>query len=235
MKRILTYAVAVTLAAVSAISCSKEKYDFPIAFAIQTTGSVSGDTFTEDNGTVYSITEVLKGVEVSDMDRALACFDILKKTGDKSYSIRLLSLYKPLCKDKLDLSKASEEELAYDPVMLEEGWISGGYINLRFLLSHIKDSETLHLINLVYDDTQPADTLRFTLRHNGYGEGFAHEGDRSNFTESAGFVCFNVSGMVPEGMESIPVKITAPWYETVGEDVRTGDTIDLVTRGVLKR
>ncbi len=235
MKRILIYAIAAMLAAAAAVSCTKERYEFPIAFAVQTTGSVSGDTFTEDNGTVYEITEVLNGVEVSDMDRALARFDVLRKTGERRYSIRLISLFKPLCKDKVDLSKASEEELAYDPVMIAEGWISGGYINLRFILSHMKDSETPHLINLVYDDKQPMDTLRFTLRHNGFGEGFAHEGNRSDYAESAGFACFNVSGMVPDGIESIPVKISAPWYETVDGDVRTGQAVDLVTNGVLRK
>lgn len=219
----------------AAVSCTKDKADFPIAYSVESMGTIDGNTLIDDNGLVYEIVEVREGVDVYDMDRALAYFDVLRKLEDKRYSIRLLYLMHPLCKDVLNRSTAHESELACDPVLVRGGWISGGYINLNLLLTRRIMSDTKHMINLVYDDSQPMDTLRFTLNHNGFGEGFADEETRPEYEDATGIVCFNVSGMLPDGAESIPVKITAPWYETVEDDIRTGQTINLVTKGTLRK
>lgn len=235
MIRFARYAAAICMVLVLALSCSKESRDFPLAVNVTATGSVSGDTFTDDKGISYRIARTDAGVKVADMERALAVFDVLGKTGEKEYSMALHYLYQPLCKEYTALSEATEEMLGTDPILVQAGWISGGYVNLDFTFSYPKDSQSSHLIALILDDTQPMDTLRFTLRHNGYGEGFASEGDRSSFLEGTGFACFDVSALVPDDDRAIPVRITAPWYETAGDDIRTGGTIDLVTRGHLSR
>lgn len=235
MRKTLSYAAAAAAALTMVISCSKEKRDFPIMMNVTSTGKIIGDTFTDDDGISYEIVQKGSEVKVEDMDRALVIFDVLSKTGDKQYDIRLNYLHKPLCKTPVKVSEASDEQLVNDPIYINQGWISGGYINLGFVFSHMMQSDVKHMINLVMEERQKDDTLRFTLHHNGYGEGFADEGNRSDYTESAGFACFSLSGILPEGSEAVPVKITAPWYVTVGDDIRTGETFNLVTRGMIRR
>lgn len=235
MRKILLFITATAAALTMVLSCSKEKRDYPIAINVTATGSISGNTFTDDGGTAYDIAANCTDTEIEDMDRALVMFDVLDKIGEGRFSIRVLYVHKPLCKEPVKITDADEETLVMDPVLIDEGWISGGYINLRFIFSRLRESETAHMINLVREEGQQDDTLRFTLRHNGFGEGFAHEGNKVGYDEVAGFVCFDVSAMVPDGDERIPVRITAPWYETTTDGIRTGETVDMVTRGILHR
>lgn len=235
MRRLLILAAVLFPAIVMTCSCSKEHEDYPIAINVTATGSVKGNVFTDDKGLAYNIGKADSDVKVRDMERALASFDVLEKTGDREYSILLHYLYEPLCKEITRLSEAEEGILADDPIIIRTGWVSGGYLNLNFSISYLNGSDASHMIGLVLDDSQPLDTLRFTFRHNGYGEGFADEGNRSSYSEGSGFVCFDVRNMVPDGKDSIPFTITAPWYETIGDDIRTGGTINLVTRGQITR
>lgn len=230
------YAAAAIAVLSVACACSRQELDLPIAVNVTMTGSISGDTFTDDQGLDYRITGTAEGVSLTDMDRALVTVNVIEKISDKEYSAYLLSLYKPLCKKVAMLSAATDEMLGEDPVLIDAGWISGGYVNLSITFSRFRGSETAHQIELVMDDSATDDgTLHLTLHHNGFGEGFADEGNRSSFTDVAGFVCFDVSGLLPDGTDSMPVSITAPWYETVGDDIRTGNVIEIVTEGRLSR
>lgn len=230
------YAAAAIAVLSVACACSRQELDLPIAVNVTMTGSISGDTFTDDQGLDYRMTGTAEGVSLTDMDRALVTVNVIGKISDKEYSAYLLSLYKPLCKKVAMLSAATDEMLREDPVLIDTGWISGGYVNLGITFSRLKESDTAHQIELILDDSTAGDgTLRFTLHHNGFGEGFADEGNRSSYDDVAGFVCFNVSGLLPDGIDSMPVSITAPWYETVGDDIRTGNVIEIVTKGRLSR
>ncbi len=239
MKKVLAYTIAVIAAGSMVLACSKEDSDATLAYNITATGSIRGNNFTDDNGIVYQISENATGGVIADSDRTLAYFDLLEKLSENNYKIRVNYIYSPLCKDAVVRSNASEDALAEDPLYIMEGWISGGYVNLMFEFTYKGNSSTRHLINLVYDDSQPSDTLRFNFTHNGYGEGFAGEGNLNGLSSATSFACFDISALTddlfPDGFDEVPVKISAPWYLVDDNGSYTGETTDIVTYGVLKK
>lgn len=237
MKRFIAYALLAAMIMAGAASCGKEGGSKrPIAYGVRTTGSITNGVFIDDKGIEHEIQELEKGVmKPADEPRVLATFDLLKEISEKRYAIRLTSLFRPLIKDAITLTGADEKDLAQDPIFIQEGWISAGYLNIGFTFTQKKESETPHTLNLVLDDTQPSDTLRFTLRHNGAGEGLANEGDKNEYKYGTGFACFKIESMMPEGKTEIPITITAPWYEIVGDGILTGKTVIVKNETVYKK
>lgn len=231
--RILKVVTMVLMSMAMVLSCTKGK--MPIAMGLNTIGSIKGDIFADDRGMTHVISESVCGYE--DMERAYAEFDLLEKVAEGKYSIRLRYVHAPLCKDPLRKSATDDSELGNDPVKIADGWISGGYINLKLDFCFRQGSETKHFINLVYDDTMPKDTIRLSLRHNGYGEGRMYPGDAS-LSVGQSIACFRTEGLLPEGKDEIPVVISGSWYETVTTEdgvMMTGGLTEFKNKGVLKR
>lgn len=215
-----------------AVSCKK---DDTILYNFTTTGNVVDGQFISDDGDLFIVTDRTCTGSFEGMERAMISCDILRKNGPNSYDIRLNGIVRMLVKDAVQASTADESAIGNDPISLETGWFSGGYMNIHGLITYKKDSETMHFINLVYDDINSgADTLRFTLRHNGYGEIYGAP-EMKNDELALGRVCasFPLEKYIPAGVESIPVKVSWTWYKTNDEGQLITDTETWSIKGIL--
>ena len=77
------------------------------------------------------------------------------------------------------------------------------------------------MINLVWDDTRPAtDSVYLELRHNAMGE---VEGNGRYVVSDTGLASFRIADLVPEGEESIDIKLKSNMdrKDGVGEYIET--------------
>ncbi len=204
------------------ISCSKE--DSPIASGAVASGFVRSGAILTDEGISLRIegtADYATGKELPEGERIIASFDVLGKDDDTHFGILLRSFALPLCKDLVPYSDiAAADTLGHDPITVMDGWYSGGYMNLHLEFSFRGDSKDMHLVNLVYDDSLPvSDTLRMTLRHNGHGEGATCPDYNSynGYSYGAFYASFPVSGLIPAGKSTLPVKITSSWFTGEGD------------------
>ncbi|SKC57993.1 NigD-like protein [Bacteroidales bacterium WCE2008] len=229
----LKFLIPVLLLAIPA--CSGDDTVYYNATAI---GDVVAGRFVSDDGLVLNIKEKTCDEDFSGLDRAFISFDALRKTGDKEFDIRLNDVAKVLRKDIVFRSEPGGEERGSDPIMLNLGWFSGEYLNADVVVSFLKGSETPHLINLEFDDVNSGtDTLRFTMKHNGYGEVFGGSIDdgEKKFVLGKTYASFPVRDLIPEGMDSIPVKISWDWYGTDSDGRLTDEIISHSEVGILRR
>ena len=157
------------------VSCKKDE---TIYYENVTMGNFVGDKFISDQGNEFAIVENQTEEEIKDTKRAIMQCDVLQKTaGTKNgYDVRVSYVGEVLTKEPLTFDEAATdlEKTVEDPVLVEQVWISGGYLNM-YIMFEVQVSPTLeeskHMVNLVYDPTSiGTGKLMFTLRHNSYGE-----------------------------------------------------------------
>lgn len=233
MKRFLPLLLALTALC---SSCVKEGY--PLLSNASDIGSLKGAVVTTDAGVVMTITDHVVDLPAEDQNRIVIRFDILRQTGDNRFDIRLNGWTVPLTKEGLRKSAVTDPaEIGDDPIALESGWFSGGYLNMELTLSVKRNSETRHLLNLVFDDTDAADTLRFRVRHNGFGEVLlppVTAVDAAMYDFGRAMFCVPMNGFLPDGKDEMPVKITWSWYEIL-DGQYTGGRKEYSRKGVYHR
>jgi hypothetical protein len=213
IKRKLTYIVA-AIACIAAVSCKK---DTTIQYGNMTMGNVTEGHFVSDQGNIFNVVEKSPGVvkNLLDMDRAYIMCDVLSKTAgglDNEYDIRLTGMAEVKVKDILTLgTEIEEEKLVEDPVHVEYAWFSGGYINLYVVFPKKNNSETLHMINLVQQETEKG--YLFRLTHNSYGENLDN-GNSEEYAMAGGYISFPISPLITE--DSAEVRIEWEWYKSFG-------------------
>lgn len=228
MKRFLI----ILLAALAAVSCIG---DDTILCRDTVMGNIKGGVLYTDGGLIYNIVKTNVPVDVADTVRVLVVCDVIKQTGDseKEYDICLLDYTTPVCKDALTASKVTDwDEVGSDPVGLQSGWFSGGYINMNVIYSFDSSSKTVHTVNLVYDDVRSgSDTLFFELRHNAFGECFCEDTkDDENIAVTTAYASFPLEKFLPSGKDSVVVSVDWTWYENGGGYLST-DTRKNTTTG----
>ena len=232
MKRILPLLLALT----ALLSCVKEGY--PLLSNTSDIGSLKGRVVTTDGGLELTVTEQNVDLPEGDQDRIFVRFDVLRKTGDRSCDIRLNGWTVPLNKAGLRKSDITDPaQVGDDPIYMESGWFSGGYLNMELVLPILRGSETKHLLNLVFDDANSADTLRFRIHHNGFGEVFLPplpEAEAAKYDFGQAMFCVQMNGFLPADKDEMPVKITWPWYETDSQGY-TGAMKDISRKGTYHR
>ena len=201
MKKILLSALIVVIAATG---CKK---DDTLRYNNLTMGNIVGETIVSDQGNTFDIAETLFEVDLQKFEygRVLLMCDVLKKTSENRYDIRLTGIESVLTKDVLTQSEITEDKLMVeDAINIRDIWYGGGYLNLFIELAQKKDSETKHMINLVYDDQSEEKGYVFILRHNAFGETPSEEdkGYRSAF----GYVSFPIAGLIKEDSADITMK-----------------------------
>lgn len=208
-------------------------------------GELKQNVFTSDDGVKYNITANNIGNGVRDYDRVILVFDILNEIiEDKEFNIKVTDLYtvkcaNPVMTNPTDTDPATGEALGNDPVRLASGWCSGGYLNVEAMLFAKSPSTVKHQINLEYKGIQ-ADTLRFELRHNAFGEipvdATGNFDQHGGFSVANSFFSFPVSQLIPSGHSSYPASIESSWYvqdndsaplrvekiKTIGDIYKTG-------------
>lgn len=179
-----------------------------------------------DDGTMLIIAaNHVPYVEVSDGERIYAQYSILGRvrdnvSADKKYNVDLYGLSKVLEKEPVKQSEITpdgditEASLGNDPIEVETAWFGGKYLNIEFDVYSEVNSTTVHLINLVWDNTrvaQPGDnTVYLTLRHNGYDDVPTAQ-TAGRFVERFGRVSFDISEIIPQGQTEVPVRLM--WVE----------------------
>lgn len=178
------------------VSCKKDE---TLYYGNVTMGNFVGDKFISDQGNEFTIVENQTGEEIKDTRRAIMQCDVLQKTaGTKNgYDVRVSYLGEVLTKDPLTFDEAGTdpEKTIEDPILVDQAWISGGYLNLYVMFEvqvNPKPEESKHMINLVYDPSSiGTGKITFALRHNAYGETL---GGSQNEEENSGESSGNESG-----------------------------------------
>ena len=200
MKRILLSA----LIAVIAISCKK---DDTLRYNNLTMGNIVGETIVSDQGNTFDIAETLFEVDLQKFKygRVFLMCDVLKKTSENRYDIRLTGIESVLTKDVLTLSEITEDKLMVeDAINIRDIWYGGGYLNLFIELAHKEDSEKEHMITLVHDDQSEEEGYVFILRHNAFGETPSEED--KEYRSAFGYVSFPIAGLIKEDSADITMK-----------------------------
>ena len=206
--RFLT-AAAIIAATLLSVSCMKDQ---TILYKEITMAQVTGPaTLLTDAGLTYHITNDANSYDLTDKSRVLIYCNVLKKTADKVFDIELIQLVEPLNKDAVLTSTLTKPDdgLGNDPVGLASAWVSAGYLNVGVGVL-VFDENTMHKINLEFDDTAPQDTLRFVIRHDdGLSDTLNEIADDSN----VGYIyaTFPIQKLLPEGVSTLPIKISWTW------------------------
>ena len=209
MRKILFAAFA------SIIALSSCKQDDTLYYNNVTMGNIDGECIISDQGNTFEITEDLVKIDFSKLEyeRVILSCDVLKKVADKRYSIRLTNLASVLTKATVDAESIKpEDEINEDnPIIIRDLWYGGGYINMLLEFAVKIDSQTKHLINLVYNGTETGeDELKnytFTLRHNAFGD-IPTEDDVEDYASSLGYVSFPIANLI----EGDKAKVTLKWH-----------------------
>lgn len=98
------------------------------------------------------------------------------------------------------------DSIGHDPVRICDVSSSGNYVNLKFEYFRYAESDTRHLVNLVWDDrSSVCDSIYLHLRHNAMGEVV---GGGNDMVTEAGIASFKLSDLIPPGKNSIDIKLT---------------------------
>ena len=180
-------------------------------------GVVKGGIFVTDAGLDYIIVENLTDTPLEDGKRLMLTCDLLSRRGPKEYEARVIKAFAPLTKQPLRKGEEDDGTLGDDPIGVTEAWMGGGYLNLGLKIAAMKNSNTVHLVNLVETDGPfPDDTLYLRLRHNAYGEVMGNEGMTGDkFQLAKTYACFPLDKFREEGKEAKPFKLCWSWYVEV--------------------
>ncbi len=190
-----------------------------------------------DDGAFLSIEQSsVPLTSLPDGQRVVVIYNILSEAVPEiwptTYPIRLNALNTVLCKTPVEASFIDanfdhrNDSIGNDRVGVRNAWFGGDYLNLNLLFLE-SNTQGKHFINLVHEDPRPDnDTVYLTLRHNGYDPQF-----QSNYFAR---VSFDLSGLIPEGENSIDVSLTWPSYGGTKTDTGTFTRFNTLT-GTLSR
>ena len=191
-----------TLAAVIALTSCKE--DDTLYYNNVTMGNIDGDCIVSDQGNTFEITESLVKADLTEFKygRVILSCDVLKKSAENRYSIRLTNIASVLSKPVVyaDSITPEADSLNVDnPLVIQDLWYGGGYINMLLQFAVKSESQKRHLINLVYNGVATGENglenYTFTLRHNAFGD-VPTEENVEDFTSSYGYVSFPVAELI---------------------------------------
>ena len=169
-------------------------------------GTVKDSEILTDKGNTLILDESSAERELADGERVFTVCKILERR-DKTHYLVKVEKYLQLL-DKKYVRTEKEDTLGNSPINVRKAWFGGGYLNLRLELEHNPTSGISHGVNLAYDGTRSnADTLRFRLRHNAYG-------DTLKTTAGKATASFDIRDLAAE--ENILVILEWPWYDRHG-------------------
>ena len=219
--------LAAAIAALSTVSCKK---DSTLRYNNATMGNVVNGTFTSDQGNIFNIVDQTCAGRLDTMKRAFVICDVLNQGGSENeYDVRLNYISDVLTKDAIYSSSLSKE-LVNDPIVLQNYWVSGGYINIFLSVPVVRNSNVKHSLNFEYDDTaQSEGTYTFTIRHDGTGEVF-NESNEGQIILTSAYASVPVASIIKED----DAKIVLKWlsYKISGNAVMLTETQE-VTREIL--
>ena len=199
------------------MSCEE---DTTLRYGNVTMGNMVEGTFISDQGNIFNVVEQTCKGDLSEHERSLIICDVLQKTDDKTYDIKLHRIERVLAKPSVPQSAATDEMQIEDPVDIYDAWCSGGYLNMYIVFYVKSGSETAHFINLIQDEsTAKEGVYSFTLKHNAYGEVPGEE--NPTMILAGAYVSFPLSEIVKE--DTAEIGLQWKWYapeNTDGEELQ---------------
>lgn len=215
--RIIAKSIICIMAAIAALTSCKK--DDTLQYNNLTMGNVVDGTFISDQGNIFTVAENNTDTDLSTLKRAIVLCDILNKVEntENEYEIRLNDVASVLTKEALTKTEADagEDSAVTDPIFIQTMWISGGYLNINFIIEYKPFSEKSHLINLVLD-TEATSEGKYSaeLRHNSFGEASIY--NETQLQYGLGYVSFPINGITNE--ESAEIEVHYNWYKSSGTD-----------------
>ena len=175
------------------------------------------DKLQTDSGNIYNIVENDSGSLIPDtLKRIMISCDVLSTVSGKSneYNIRIIDFRGALCEEPVIASSIPLDTLGTDGVNVVQAWVSGGYLNSFLNVAMKKNSDTVHDINLLFDDFKSnADTLYLKMRHNAHGESPENPEESFNNLVFAGvYASFPLDNIMPIGGKYPIVHLEWDWY-----------------------
>lgn len=218
-------AIAAGIATFAAASCSK---DNTIRYNNATMGNIVNGRFTSDQGNIFNVTDQTCAGKLDTMKRAFVICDVLNQVegSENEYDVRLNFLASVLTKEAVPASSITEgNELANDPIILQDYWISGGYINIYLSIPIVSGSKAKHYINFIYDDIDKTEgTYTFHIRHDASEEVFNEENE-SQIVFGYAYVSVPVASIIKE--DNARVIINWLSHKVNGNFVMLSETIEM--------
>ncbi len=199
MRKGLIIGLAAAAIALAAISCSKE--DNTLRYNNMTMGNITEGAFISDQGNKFNVTEYTCPGKLDTMKRAFILCDVLKKTGtaENEYDVRVNYIANVLTKDAVAVPETQEQDTyGNDPIVLNDLWISGGYINMYVTFPvKAKDHKT-HYLNLLHEKKDGV--YSFQIRHDAAGEilKVEEDGEGENLVLAYAYASFPISKVISE-------------------------------------
>lgn len=206
------------LSAIS-LTFSSCKKDDTLMYGNITMGNFSGDTFISDQGNEFTIVENLSGTTFEEFRRAIMMCDVLKKVEgkDRCYEVRVVQADTVFTKEPIDTETAAADpqKQVDDPVMVDQLWVSGGYLNMYIMFEvqiNPKKEDGKHMINLVYKkDELGTGKYSISLRHNSFGETLGAASEEDAWGIAGTYISFPLSEIINEKS----AEVTLNWREHV--------------------
>ena len=184
-------------------------------------GEVSGTQIRiEATGATLKVTEDQTDSKWMHEQTIFFLCDLLGMPVQGAYETRL-KMYEPVTRRAV-LAKSTADPTVYgtDAACFYQDW--GSYpakhlLDVACLVTSLKNSETPHTVDLVWDDTRSnADTLFLELHHQGQGESFENtDYDTKDFQVDTHYLRFDLSRAIPsDADESIIISLEWDWFET---------------------
>lgn len=215
MKSFISKVISAAATAILLISCLPDR---EVLFTDSSMCTLLGrDRLQADSGNIYNIVENDSGSLIPDtLKRIMISCDVLSAVSGKSneYNIRIIDFRGALCEEPVIASSIPLDTLGIDGVNVIQAWVSGGYLNSFLNVTLKRNSETVHDINLLFDDFKSnADTLYFKMRHNAHGESPENPEESLNNLVFAGvYASFPLNNILPIGGKYPIVHLEWDWY-----------------------
>ncbi len=201
----LIISLAAAIIGLSAVSCAKE--DNTLRYDNATMGNIVNGVFTSDQGNIFNVTEQTCTGKLDTMTRAFIICDVLGSTdgAEKEFDVRLNHISNVLVKDAVSRLEIEDiEKYANDPLILQDLWISGGYINMYVIFPVRPADKKAHELNLMHELKDGV--YEFQILHNAQGEILKVDGDNSDMILAYAYASFPVNTVIEEDTAKMVVK-----------------------------
>ncbi len=193
------------VAAMTVISCAKE--DNTLRYNNATMGNVTDGVFISDQGNRFNVISQTCGGRLEEMKRAFIICDVLNTTAGTTdeYDVRLNYIANVLDKNAKPVSDI--EDLATymnDPIILNDIWISGGYINFVITVPIKAENGKSHELNLLYEKKE--NEYIFKIRHDAAGEIYSETETGNTLVLANAYASFPIASIIPEETAKIAVE-----------------------------
>ena len=152
----------------TALACSCDNDAEPILYRASMMGFLQEDgSFNGDDGRTYVFSNVDQSHSWQNAERIITVIDVTKELSENRYSAKLIAYDFPLYK-KAFVGETPQvvDSLGTDPILYEDGWYSGGCLNMINTFTH-GSMDVQHSVSLLVKEFPTAsDTLKVRIMHN---------------------------------------------------------------------